>query len=267
MGTIRAFRKILQRKSDQWGRKGRWRIPSIAYTLLHKEAFLKREKSLTGRSSLRGLLHDLDKPFLYCIPFLKDHHIQRIHAHLQPHHLDSFQTKKVPHLIETYIDWECAPLTKPDKQINAYATLLHFYPNALEQMLPVCLALSPYRVKPTVARVSTTICRTNVFQNMAHNKALYKRVKKLIATILAELPETIPTRLPHKLNKLTPTGIFMKTTQIVAQRQKRKINLERSRKTLIRVLKKFENDDCFTEQKSVTVLNALHRRRVQFKRK
>ncbi len=262
----RAFRRLLQRKSDKWGRKGRWRIPSIAYTLLHKEAFLKREKSLTGQNSLRGLLHDLDKPFLYCIPFLKDHHIQRIHARLQPHHLDSFQKKKVPHLIETYIDWECAPLTKPDKPLNAYATLLHFHANALALMLPVCLALSPYRVKPTVSDVLDCHKDIGVFQSKAYNRAMYNRVKTIIATILAELPDTLPKRLPHT-NELTPTAIYIKTNQIIAQRQKHKINLERLRKTLTRVLKKFEDGDCFSKQKSVTVLNALHRRRVRFKHK
>jgi len=41
------------------------RMAYILYTLRHKVAFLKVEKQLRGRYTWRGLMHDMDKPFLY----------------------------------------------------------------------------------------------------------------------------------------------------------------------------------------------------------
>lgn len=39
----------------------------IAYTIKHRKAFRRVEKELLGHNTLRGILHDLDKVFLYMI--------------------------------------------------------------------------------------------------------------------------------------------------------------------------------------------------------
>ena len=41
------------------------RFEKIVYTLMHKKAYLEVEKKLRGKNTLRGYLHDIDKPFLY----------------------------------------------------------------------------------------------------------------------------------------------------------------------------------------------------------
>ena len=39
----------------------------IAYTIKHRKAFRNVEKELLGHNTIRGVLHDLDKVFLYMI--------------------------------------------------------------------------------------------------------------------------------------------------------------------------------------------------------
>lgn len=102
----------------------------IKYTLRHKIAFLRVEKQLLGRNSLRGILHDLDKVFLYL--FLEKEYVNKIHRKRRHH---SPRTEK--DLLEMMIDWECARYTKPDKQLNAEETLYKFYPHLEEVMLPI----------------------------------------------------------------------------------------------------------------------------------
>lgn len=80
----------------------------IIYTVKHRKAFRRVEKELLGHNTLRGILHDLDKVFLYMI----------------------FDYKMV-------VDWECARYTKPDKPLNARETLNKFYPELKDEVLPV----------------------------------------------------------------------------------------------------------------------------------
>lgn len=77
-------------------------IDRIKYTMKHRKAFRAVEKQLLGHNTIRGYLHDLDKVFLYMV-----------------------------------IDWECAKLTKPDKQMNARETLDKLYPKLKDKVLPV----------------------------------------------------------------------------------------------------------------------------------
>lgn len=110
----------------------------INYTWQHKKAFLKVEKKLLGKNTLRGYLHDLDKIFLY-IPFgmEKGHNI---HTWWARHHQRRANTRK--DYIEMIIDWECARITKPDKPLDAYDTLYKFYPNKEKEILPLLKELN-----------------------------------------------------------------------------------------------------------------------------
>ena len=101
---------------------GAWRLRTSAYTLAHKMAFSDYEKCLTGRHTLAGRLHDCDKLFLYMLPWLNKKQIQVYHHKHQPHHME-YPQYKVAHLVQSYIDWECAAVTKPDKPLDAFATL------------------------------------------------------------------------------------------------------------------------------------------------
>ena len=46
----------------------------IIYTVKHRKAFRRVEKELLGHNTLRGILHDLDKVFLYMIFDYKSAH-------------------------------------------------------------------------------------------------------------------------------------------------------------------------------------------------
>ena len=124
------------------------KIKKIIYTLRHKKAFLKVEKQLTGKNTLRGYLHDSDKILLYLFCFwmnVKD--IHKFHRKMNRHHVKNNLKKTTNDLIETIIDWECARLTKPDKPLNAYDTLMKFYPDYKKIYLPIIKKYLPYQVK------------------------------------------------------------------------------------------------------------------------
>ena len=55
--------------------------------------------------------------------------IHKFHRKMNRHHVKNNLKKTTNDLIETIIDWECARLTKPDKPLNAYDTLMKFYPD------------------------------------------------------------------------------------------------------------------------------------------
>lgn len=86
----------------------------IQYTWKHKKAFLKVEKQLLKKNTLRGYLHDVDKLLLY--PFLKKDIVTKIHRKFSKHHLRANCEKDY---IQQIIDWESARFTKSDKPLNA----------------------------------------------------------------------------------------------------------------------------------------------------
>ena len=123
------------------------RLNKISYTIRHKKAFLKVEKELRGKNTLRGYLHDIDKPFLYLALWLKIEDIQKIHRKHSPHHVENNLLKTKDDLIDSIIDWECARITKPDKPLNAYETLLKLYPHKKDDFLPIIRELLPEQIR------------------------------------------------------------------------------------------------------------------------
>ena len=122
------------------------RYDHIVYTLKHKIAFLEVEKKLRGHNTIRGYLHDIDKPFLYLALWLDMKDIQTIHRTHNKHHVRNNLKKSKEDLIDTIIDWECARITKPDKPLNAYQTLMKFYPEYKDEFLPIIRELLPHQV-------------------------------------------------------------------------------------------------------------------------
>lgn len=107
-------------------------LGKIKYTFLHKLAFLKIEKQLLGKNTLRGYLHDIDKLIMYC--FLPTDKVHAIHVKHSRHH-DKCKTHD--DYVEMVIDWECARYTKADKPLNAAETLKAFYPHMKDEIAPV----------------------------------------------------------------------------------------------------------------------------------
>lgn len=106
---------------------------NISYILKHKIAFLKVEKKLTGKISIKGLLHDLDKIWLY-IRYSNYKYIQKKHRENSSHHVE-YKKGKLDY-VQMIIDFECASVTKPDKPLNAYQTFKKYYPEHLANAMP-----------------------------------------------------------------------------------------------------------------------------------
>jgi hypothetical protein len=105
----------------------------ILYTWNHKLAFLKVEKIVLGKNTVRGYLHDIEKLFLYT--FLPKKAVSKLHRNISRHHIKRARTKN--DFIQMIIDWECARLTKADKPLNALDTLYKFYPQLESTILPI----------------------------------------------------------------------------------------------------------------------------------
>ena len=181
------MRRFFAVRSSKWNENGPWRIPSVCYTLEHKLAFLEREHYLTGHYSVRGIVHDWEKPFLYLCPWIdSEKKIQEMHRRFSPHHVGCPKTSKVEHLIEMYIDWDCAAITKPDKPLNAFETLVHFYPDFIKVMLPVCLAFDIEAVKPRIYLHPWH----KLVKEPEYNREIYAKVCLTLNHIVETLPQT-----------------------------------------------------------------------------
>ncbi len=94
------------------------------YTYLHRRAFaycvrkLVNEPALRREMLARARVHDMDKMIMYL--FMDQQEAQALHMQTKTHHLENNLPKTYEDLVETVIDYECAPYTKPDKPLNAF---------------------------------------------------------------------------------------------------------------------------------------------------
>ena len=124
------------------------RLKHVLYTFQHKKAFLRVEKQLRGKNTLHGYLHDTEKMLLYLFCFwLNLKQIQAFHRKHNKHHVENDLPKSQEDLLDAVIDWECARQTKPDKPLNAYQTLMKFYPEYQDTYLPVIRKYLPHQIK------------------------------------------------------------------------------------------------------------------------
>ncbi|MBR2845865.1 MAG: hypothetical protein IKF00_11705 [Solobacterium sp.] len=101
------------------------------YTYRHRRAFaycvsrLIHDPVLKQEMLKRAEVHDMDKMLMYL--FLDQHTAQLLHVQRQPHHLENSLPRSYEDLVETVIDYECAPYTKQDKPLNAYDFVLKLH--------------------------------------------------------------------------------------------------------------------------------------------
>ena len=94
------------------------------YTYRHRKAFeycvrkYIQEPVLREEMLRRAAVHDMDKMIMYL--FMDQKSAQEMHVRIQPHHLENDLPRTYEDYVETVIDYECAPYTKPDKPLNAY---------------------------------------------------------------------------------------------------------------------------------------------------
>ena len=96
----------------------------IKHTIRHRKAFRRVEKRLTGRNSIRGYIHDLDKIILY--PILGRELTNRLHKKFSKHHE---RAECEEDYIHQMIDWQSAPITKENRPYNAYQTMRLYHMN------------------------------------------------------------------------------------------------------------------------------------------
>ena len=73
----------------------------------------------------RAQVHDMDKILMYLFNDAKE--AQLMHVSTQAHHLENNLPKSYEDLMETVLDYESAPYTKPDKPLNAYDFVLFLF--------------------------------------------------------------------------------------------------------------------------------------------
>lgn len=110
----------------------------IKYSWKHRKAFLKLEKEILGKNTLRGYFHDVDKIILY--HFFPTEFVHTCHQWWSKHHVRRAKTHD--DFVQMVIDWECARFTKPDKPLDAYDTLYKFYPHIEDKILPILKELN-----------------------------------------------------------------------------------------------------------------------------
>ena len=123
----------------------------IPYTWKHYKAFLKVQKEILGE--YRYKFHDFDKLFLYIFfPILGTKRIHKIHQRFSKHHptysVNEEKIYKPSNIInwtEAIIDWQCASLTKKDKPLDAYETLLKYYNSYIEDAKPYLIKYNLWR--------------------------------------------------------------------------------------------------------------------------
>lgn len=109
----------------------------IKYTYKHRKiVMLLAEKYFKDNLELLEQVkqHDLDKLYLYL--FYDKKSVSRIHREQSAHHENDLEKTHLDY-VEMVLDWESARYTKPDKPLNAYETLVKFYPTMLEEILPI----------------------------------------------------------------------------------------------------------------------------------
>lgn len=241
------MRKFFAEQSNKWNEKGPWRFPSACYTLEHKLAFMEREHYLTGHYSLRGIFHDWEKPFLYLCPWITDEKkIQKMHRTFSPHHVGCKKTAKIEHLTEMYIDWDCAAITKPDKPLNAFETLVHFYPDFIDTLLPVCLVFEPEAVHPEIYLHPWH----DLSQKLSYNRQIYDAVKNTLQRIVENWPmikaslssSSKPFRPKRGITHCSPVEIFILTVQ----KQRKNLNVDIDVEQLQSILE--QTNACFQKQ-------------------
>lgn len=112
------------------------KLNKLKYTLKHKCYFLKIEYKLTGKISLAGIIHDMDKVFMYMFSSKSVEEIQEIHRSKRKHHVNNLK-KTEKDYTQMIIDWECARFSKPDKPLNARQTLEKYYSALNNDILPL----------------------------------------------------------------------------------------------------------------------------------
>lgn len=108
----------------------------LVYTYKHRKILMFLAKKYFDNPELLERLkhHDMDK--MYLLLFYEKKDIESYHRAMSTHHDNDLEKTELDY-IEMVLDWESARYTKDDKPLNAYDTLIRFYPHLEDKILPI----------------------------------------------------------------------------------------------------------------------------------
>ena len=113
----------------------------LVYTYMHRKVLVYLAKKYFDREDLieRLKYHDMDK--MYLLLFYDKKNIESYHRSMSSHHDNNLEKDELDY-IEMVLDWESARYTKDDKPLNAYDTMIKFYPHLKDKILPILKQIS-----------------------------------------------------------------------------------------------------------------------------
>ena len=109
---------------------------SLLYTYKHRKTLMYLAKKYYNNEELIEKIkyHDMDK--MYMMLFYDKNSINKFHRAMSTHHDNDLEKTELDY-VEMILDWESARYTKADKPLNAYDTMIKFYPHLEEKILPL----------------------------------------------------------------------------------------------------------------------------------
>ena len=108
----------------------------LVYTYKHRKVLKYIEKKYFNNKKLQARLKDHDMDKMYLLLFYEKKDIEHYHRSLSTHHDNELEKNELDYM-EMILDWESARYTKEDKPLNAYDTMLKFYPHLEDKILPI----------------------------------------------------------------------------------------------------------------------------------
>lgn len=176
-----------------------WRRKTISEILGDKVLFINNEYLYLKGYSLRGVFHNTGKLFLCFAPWMSYDKAKKTFAHL-PQEITT-RHKSINDLFYLFLNWSCFAQKEKPALANAYQVLLHYYPQYLKIMLPVCLAIDPSIV------MTETLPFTQGKQLAEHEqKAIYGQIIQILSEIAEQLPNS--EEEVNKIKKHTGSCIY-----------------------------------------------------------
>lgn len=135
----------------------------LVYTYKHRKVINYLAKKYFNREDLFERLksHDMDK--MYLLLFYEKKSIEGFHRMMSFHHDNTLEKSELDY-IEMVLDWESARYTKDDKPLNAYDTMIKFYPHLEDKILPILKRVG--LDKSTLEKEDDVVCFTNTISNV-----------------------------------------------------------------------------------------------------
>ena len=113
-----------------------YNFENLVYTYKHRKVVMFLANLYFNNKDLIEQLkkHDMDK--MYLLLFYEKKPISNFHSSISNHHDNEIPKTELDYM-EMILDWESARYTKDDKPLNAYDTMIKYYPHLEDKILPI----------------------------------------------------------------------------------------------------------------------------------